>query len=60
LVTSKTGSPGSETFYKYLQVETILTSTDGSATPTLSDYTINYHTNVKPDKPVAQTAVIGG
>jgi hypothetical protein len=59
LVTSKTGSPGSETFYKYIQVETTLTSTDGVSTPTLSDYTIDYHTNVKPNKPTAQTAVIG-
>jgi len=59
LVTSKTGDPGSETFYKYIQVETKLTSTDGIANPTVSDYSIGYHSNQKPNKPVAQTAVIG-
>lgn len=59
LVTSKTGDPGSETFYKYIQVETTLTSTDGVSTPTLSDYTIGYHTNVAPNTPTAMTAVVG-
>jgi hypothetical protein len=60
LVTSRTTVGDVTTFYRYLQVETTLTSTDGVSTPTLSDYTIDYHTNVKPNKPTAQTAVIGG
>lgn len=59
LVTSKTGDPGSETFYKYIQAETTLTSADGTSTPTLSDYTIGYHTNVKPNAPTAQSVTIG-
>jgi len=59
LVTSSTGDPGSETFYKYIQVKSTLTSTDGVSTPTLSDYTIGYHTNVKPNKPTAQSVTIG-
>jgi len=58
IVTSKTGPPGSETFYKYLQVETTLSNTDGTSTPTVDSYTIGYHTNRKPNKPIAQTAVI--
>jgi len=52
-------SPESETFYKYIQVETTLTSTDGVSTPTLSDYTVGYHTNVAPSKPTAGTVIIG-
>ncbi len=59
LVTSSTGAPGSETFYKYIQVETTLVSTDGIATPTLSDYTIGYHTNVAPDAPTPGSVTIG-
>ncbi len=59
LVTSSTGDPGSETFYKYIQVETTLVSTDGIATPTLSDYTIGYHTNVKPTTPTPGSVTIG-
>jgi hypothetical protein len=58
LVTSSTGPPGGETFYKYLQVETTLTSTDGVSTPTLNDYSIGYHTNVAPSKPTAVTATM--
>ena len=59
LATSRTGPTDSPTFYKYLQVETTLTNTDGASTPTLSDYSIGYHTNVKPNKPVAETVIIG-
>jgi hypothetical protein len=55
LVTSKSG----DTYYKYLQVETTLSNTDGASTPTVDSYTIGYHTNQKPNKPVAVTAVIG-
>ncbi|OQA52093.1 MAG: F5/8 type C domain protein [candidate division WS2 bacterium ADurb.Bin280] len=59
LVTSRTGPTDSPTFYKYLQVETKLTSTDGTSNPTLSEYSIGYHTNRPPDKPVAGTVIIG-
>ncbi len=59
LVTSRTGPTDSPTLYKYLQVETKLTSTDGNSNPTLSDYSIGYHTNRPPDKPVAGTVIIG-
>ena len=58
-VTSREGELGGEDFHKYLQVKTRLTSTDGVSTPTLSDYTIGYHTNVPPDKPTAGEVVIG-
>jgi len=58
-VTSSTGDPGSETFYKYIQVESTLTSSDGVSTPTLSDYTIGYHTNVKPASPTPGSVTIG-
>ena len=51
LVTSRTGSTDNPTFYKYLQVETKLSSTDGTSTPTLSEYSIGRHTNKKPNKP---------
>ncbi|TSC93514.1 MAG: hypothetical protein CEN89_51, partial [Candidatus Berkelbacteria bacterium Licking1014_7] len=37
----------------YLQVQSKLTSTDGVSTPTLSDYTVNYHTNKAPSAPSA-------
>ena len=59
LVTSKTGDAGSETFYKYIQVETRLTSSDGVSTPTVDSYSIGYHTNVPPDKPTGGTATAG-
>lgn len=59
LVTSRTGPAETPTFYKYLQVETKLTSTDGTSNPTLSEYSIGYHTNRPPDKPVAGTVIIG-
>jgi len=59
LVTSSTGDPGSETFYKYIQVETTFTNSDGISTPTLSDYTIGYHTNVVPDAPTPGSVTIG-
>ena len=35
----------------YLQVETKFTRTDASANPTVSDYSIGYHTNKRPNKP---------
>ncbi|TSC93041.1 MAG: hypothetical protein CEN89_281 [Candidatus Berkelbacteria bacterium Licking1014_7] len=38
----------------YLQVQSRLTSTDGVSTPTLSDYTVNYHTNKPPNTPVGE------
>lgn len=38
----------------YLQVQSRLTSTDGVSTPTLSDYTVNYHTNKAPSAPTPQ------
>ncbi len=59
LVTSKTGDAGSETFYKYIQVETKLTSSDGVSTPTVDSYSIGYHTNVVPSKPTGATATAG-
>jgi hypothetical protein len=59
LVTSSTGAAGSETFYKYIQVETRLTSSDGVSTPTVDSYSIGYHTNVPPDKPTGGTATAG-
>ncbi|MCX6809463.1 MAG: discoidin domain-containing protein [Candidatus Berkelbacteria bacterium] len=54
LVTSRSG----DTKYRYLQVETTLSNTDGASTPTVDAYSVGYHTEVKPNKPVAQTAVI--
>jgi hypothetical protein len=59
LVTSSTGDAGSETFYKYIQVETKLTSSDGVSTPTVDSYSIGYHTNVPPNKPTGATATVG-
>jgi hypothetical protein len=44
---------------KYLQVETTLTNTDGASTPTLSEYSVGYHTNLAPSTPTAMTAVVG-
>ena len=60
LVTNRTGDTDNPTYYKYLQIETTLSSTDGVSTPTLDDYSISYHTNVSPSKPTGLTAVIGG
>jgi len=59
LVTASTGDAGSETFYKYIQVETKLTSSDGVSTPTVDSYSIGYHTNVPPNKPTGATATVG-
>lgn len=59
-VTSRTGDDSNDPVkYRYLQVETTLSNTDGASTPTLSDYSIGYHTNRPPDKPVAGTVIIG-
>ncbi|OQA52596.1 MAG: hypothetical protein BWY43_00467 [candidate division WS2 bacterium ADurb.Bin280] len=55
LVTSVSG----EDKYRYLQVESKFTSSDGVSTPTLSEYTVGYHTNVAPSTPTAMTAVVG-
>lgn len=44
---------------RYLQVKATLTSSDGVSTPRIDDYTIKFHNNQKPNKPTAQTAVIG-
>ena len=35
----------------YIQVETKITRADASAAPTVSDYSIGYHTNKRPNKP---------
>jgi len=43
---------------KYLQVETTLSNTDGVSTPTVDSYSVQYHTDVKPNKPTAATAVV--
>ncbi|MFH1854991.1 MAG: hypothetical protein ABH810_01095 [bacterium] len=57
-VTSRTGDDSNDpTLYRYLQVEATLANTDGASTPTIDAYDIDYHTEVKPTKPVAQTAV---
>ncbi|MFH1909946.1 MAG: hypothetical protein ABIJ72_02040 [bacterium] len=57
-VTSRTGDDSdSPTLYRYLQVEATLSNTDGASTPTIDAYDIDYHTEVKPSKPTAQTAV---
>jgi len=57
-VTSRTGDDSdSPDLYRYLQVEATLANTDGVSTPTIEQYDIGYHTEVKPSKPTAQTAV---
>jgi type II secretory pathway pseudopilin PulG len=57
LVTSRSGDDSnSPNIYRYLQVETTLTNTDGASTPTVSSYNIDYHTEIKPSQPSAQTA----
>jgi len=53
-VTSRSGDDK----YRYLQVEASLSNTDGVSTPTIDSYSINYHTEVKPSAPTAQTAVV--
>lgn len=44
---------------KYLQVESTLSNTDGTSTPTLDSYSASYHTNIAPSTPTAMTAVVG-
>ncbi|MFH1910217.1 MAG: discoidin domain-containing protein [bacterium] len=57
-VTSRTGDDSNDpTLYRYLQAEATLANTDGASTPTIDAYDIDYHTEVKPSKPTAQTAV---
>lgn len=53
-VTSRSG----DTRYRYLQVEATLSSGDGTHTPTIDEYDIGYHTEIKPNAPTAQTAVV--
>ncbi len=43
---------------RYLQIKATLTSNDGVSTPQIDDYTINFHNNLPPNAPTAQTAVI--
>ncbi|MFH1909582.1 MAG: hypothetical protein ABIJ72_00070 [bacterium] len=58
-VTSRTGDDSNNpTKYRYLQVEATLANTDGASAPAIDQYDIGYHTNQKPNKPTAQTAVI--
>lgn len=58
-VTSRTGDDSNNpTRYRYLQIKATLTNTDGASTPTIDSYTIDYHTEVKPGVPTAQTAVV--
>jgi hypothetical protein len=58
-VTSRAGDDSSSpSRYRYLQVEATLTSTDGVHTPTIDQYDIAYHTEIKPVAPTAQTAVV--
>jgi hypothetical protein len=49
-------SRSGDTKYRYLQVEATLSNTDGASTPTIDSYDINYHTEVKPTAPSAETA----
>ncbi len=58
-VTSRTGDPSTPIKYRYLQIEATLSNTDGVSTPTINSYSIGYHTNRPPNKPVAGTAIIG-
>ena len=44
---------------RYLQVKSILSTTNVISTPQIDDYTINFHNNQKPNQPTAQTAIIG-
>jgi hypothetical protein len=56
-VTSRTGDDDNNpTLYRYLQVEATLSNTDGASTPTIDSYDIDYHTEVKPTAPSAETA----
>jgi hypothetical protein len=58
-VTSRTGdNSNNPTKYRYLQIEATLSNTDGASTPTIDQYDIGYHTEHKPNKPTAQTAVV--
>ncbi len=44
---------------RYLQVRSTLTTSDALSTPRIDDYTIKFHNNQKPNKPTAQTVIIG-
>ncbi len=57
-VTSRAGDDSNNpTRYRYLQIKATLSNTDGASTPTIDSYGINYHTEIKPTAPSAQTAV---
>lgn len=51
-------SRSGDTKYRYLQVEATLSNTDGTSTPTIDSYSIDYHTELKPTAPTAQSAVV--
>lgn len=56
-VTNRTGDDDNNpTRYRYLQIKATLTNTDGVSTPTIDSYDIDYHTEVKPTAPSAETA----
>ncbi len=58
-VTNRTGDDSNNpTRYRYLQIKATLSNTDGVSTPQIDSYDIDYHTEVKPTAPSAQTAVI--
>lgn len=58
-VESRSGNDSNNpTLYRFLQVEATLSNTDGASTPTIDSYSIGYHTNQKPNKPTAMTAVV--
>ncbi len=44
---------------RYLQVRSTLTTSDPLATPRIDDYTINFHNNLPPNAPTAETVIIG-
>ncbi len=44
---------------RYLQIRATLTSNDGVSTPRIDDYTINFHNNLPPNAPTAETVIIG-
>ncbi len=44
---------------RYLQVRATLINTDGVSTPQIDDYTINFHNNLPPNAPTAETVIIG-
>ncbi len=58
-VTNRTGDDSNNpTRYRYLQIKATLSNTDGVSTPQVDSYDIDYHTEVKPNAPSAQTATV--